>query len=81
MEDGGGPSALCMLLIEDIHAERSDRHPLGIAETLSEAITALHIGYWDEAATLFKELIADEVGVIENDEASPCELNKEKENP
>lgn len=43
-----------MRLIHELHASVACRHPLGIAETIYHAITALHVGDDDDAAQLLE---------------------------
>lgn len=58
-------------LIEEIHRDRSGRHPLGIAQRLSEVIDALHVDEDDVSAIV-------DLGDLEHDERRAIELNGER---
>lgn len=57
-------------LIEEIHRDRSCRHPLGIAQSLSAVIDALHVDDEHDALTLLEDL--------EEAERVSIELNGER---
>lgn len=50
-----------MGLIEDLHAQVAERHPLGIGQMLHAVMTSIHIGERGDAVSDLDQLIDDEV--------------------
>ena len=50
-----------MDLIEDLHAQVAERHPLGIGQMLHAVMTSIHIGERGDAVSELDQLIDDEI--------------------
>lgn len=66
-EDGPRFALIC-----ELHASMGDRHPLGIAENIGQAIGALHAGDDDEARATLDDLAAAELGAAKIEKGGAC---------